>query len=98
MAYNSSKRSAHNNCHFLPPHLKQLITHRNQARKAWQLFRDPPSKRLYNQIQAQLRKQFKLHNDNTWENKLASLTNEDNSLWLTTSRFKKKTRQNSYPY
>ncbi|GIY59679.1 hypothetical protein CEXT_236351 [Caerostris extrusa] len=41
---NSSKRSAHNNCHFLPPHFKQLITQRNQARKAWQLFRDPPSK------------------------------------------------------
>ncbi|GIX71322.1 RNA-directed DNA polymerase from mobile element jockey [Caerostris extrusa] len=86
---NSSKRSYHNNCHFLPPHLKQLITQRNQARKAWQLFRDPPSKRLYNQIQARLRKHFKIHNDNTWENKLASLTTEDNSLWLTTSSFKK---------
>ncbi|GIX79691.1 hypothetical protein CEXT_235691 [Caerostris extrusa] len=78
-----------NNCHFLPPHLKQLITHRNQVRKAWQLFRYPPE-RLYNQIQAHLRRQFKIYNDNTWENKLASLTTEDNSLWITTSRFKKK--------
>ncbi|GIY32989.1 hypothetical protein CEXT_716861 [Caerostris extrusa] len=47
-------------------------------------------KRLYNQIQARLRKHFKIHNDNTWENKLASLTTEDNSLWRTTSSFKKK--------
>ncbi|GIX97004.1 hypothetical protein CEXT_376191 [Caerostris extrusa] len=45
-------------------------------------------KRLYNQIQARLRKHFKIHNDNTWENKLASLTTEDNSL-RTTSSFKK---------
>ncbi|GIY82329.1 hypothetical protein CEXT_347881 [Caerostris extrusa] len=96
-AYNtSSKKSTYNNNHFLPAHLKTLITHRNQARKAWQLFRDPPSKRLYNQLQSKLRREFHLHNQNTWENKLASLTTEDNSLWIAASRFKKELKSSSY--
>ncbi|GIY82983.1 hypothetical protein CEXT_535531 [Caerostris extrusa] len=52
----ASKPLPTNNKTYLPPSVRVLITNRNNARKLWQIYRDPHSKNVYNHHQNLLKR------------------------------------------
>ncbi|GFX92731.1 putative RNA-directed DNA polymerase from transposon X-element [Trichonephila clavipes] len=65
---------------YTPQHIKQIITMKNRARKSFQRTLNPTYKTEANRLQAILKKEIKIHNQNTWATKLASLETQDKSL------------------
>ncbi|GFX26152.1 probable RNA-directed DNA polymerase from transposon X-element [Trichonephila clavipes] len=75
---------------YTPQHIKQIIALKNRARKMYQRTLNPTYKTEANRLQAILKKEIKIHNQNTWATKLASLEPQDNSLWQMQKHFRKK--------
>ncbi|GFW46957.1 RNA-directed DNA polymerase from mobile element jockey [Trichonephila clavipes] len=75
---------------YTPQHIKQIITMKNRARKSFQRTLNPIYKTEANRLQSILKKEIKIHNQNTWATKLASLETQNNSLWQMQKHFRKK--------
>ncbi|GFY12288.1 probable RNA-directed DNA polymerase from transposon X-element [Trichonephila clavipes] len=75
---------------YTPHHIKQLITMKNRVRKTFQRTLNPIHKTEANRLQSLLKKELRIHNQNTWATKLASLETQDNSLWQMQKHFRKK--------
>ncbi|GFV94215.1 probable RNA-directed DNA polymerase from transposon X-element [Trichonephila clavipes] len=75
---------------YTPQHIKQIITLKNRARKLFQRTLHPTHKTEANRLQAILKREIKIHKQNTWATKLASLEPQDNSLWQMQKHFRKK--------
>ncbi|GFU02273.1 uncharacterized protein TNCV_2921661 [Trichonephila clavipes] len=75
---------------YTPQHIKQIITLKNRARKLYQRTLNPTHKTEANRLQAILKREIKIHKQNTWATKLASLEPQDNSLWQMQKHFRKK--------
>ncbi|GFX57381.1 probable RNA-directed DNA polymerase from transposon BS [Trichonephila clavipes] len=75
---------------YTPQHIKQIIALKNRARKMYQRTLNPTYKTEANRFQATLKKEIKIHNQNTWATKLASLEPQDNSLWQMQKLLRKK--------
>ncbi|GFU84096.1 probable RNA-directed DNA polymerase from transposon BS [Trichonephila clavipes] len=63
---------------------------KNRARKSFQRTLNLIYKTEANRLQSILKKEIKIHNQNTWATKLASLETQDNSLWQMQKHFRKK--------
>ncbi|GFV64429.1 hypothetical protein TNCV_955871 [Trichonephila clavipes] len=63
---------------------------KNRARKTFQRTLNPIHKTETNRLQSLLKKELRIHNQNTWATKLASLETQDNSLWQMQKHFRKK--------
>ncbi|GFU82431.1 nucleic-acid-binding protein from transposon X-element [Trichonephila clavipes] len=75
---------------YTPQHIKQIITLKNRARKLYQRTLNPTHKTEANRLQAILKREIKIHKQNTWATKLASLEPQDNSLWQMQKHLRKK--------
>ncbi|GFV94754.1 hypothetical protein TNCV_3864771 [Trichonephila clavipes] len=87
----SSKPIANKHHSYTPQHIKDLIRHKNRARKQFQRALNPLHKAEANRLQVLIKKELKLHTENTWNTKFASLNTQDNSLWCT-QKYIRKTR------
>ncbi|GFX30011.1 hypothetical protein TNCV_2617221 [Trichonephila clavipes] len=80
---------------YTPQHIKELITRKNSARKLFQQTLNPIHKIEANRLQALVKRELKIHSQNTWNAKLNALGTRDNSLWHTQKHFRKKTLKHS---
>ncbi|GFT92339.1 putative RNA-directed DNA polymerase from transposon X-element, partial [Trichonephila clavipes] len=70
--------------------IRQLTIERNRARKVWQFTRDPSDKRVLNNIQNRIHRNFKAFQNKTWEDELRALDPDDGSLWEMSKELRKK--------
>ncbi|GFY08641.1 hypothetical protein TNCV_810741 [Trichonephila clavipes] len=63
---------------------------KNKARKTFQRTLNPIHKTESNRLESLLKKELRIHSQNTWATKLASLETQDNSLWQMQKHFRKK--------
>ncbi|GFT16586.1 putative RNA-directed DNA polymerase from transposon X-element [Trichonephila clavipes] len=90
-AHNSASKPITNKQHsYNPQQIKDLIARRNRARKLFQRMLNPLHKTEANRLQGAIKKELRLHSQNTWSAKLASLETKDNSLWRMQKHFRKK--------
>ncbi|GFW84556.1 probable RNA-directed DNA polymerase from transposon X-element [Trichonephila clavipes] len=81
------KNTRHN---YTPQHINYLITCKNRARKLYQQTLNPIHKTEANRLQKLIKKEIRIHAQNTWNAKLESLETQDNSLWHMQKYFRKK--------
>ncbi|GLV46068.1 hypothetical protein CBL_05154 [Carabus blaptoides fortunei] len=62
-------------------YIRALIRAKNGTRHAWQQYRDPADKRKLNQETEQIRKALNQHRNDSWQDKILSLSTTDNTLW-----------------
>ncbi|GFW58230.1 hypothetical protein TNCV_2634041 [Trichonephila clavipes] len=74
---------------YTPQHIKELITRKNRARKLFQRTLNPIHRTEANRFQALVKRELKIHSQNTWNAKLNALETQDNSLWHTQKHFRK---------
>ncbi|GFV10974.1 uncharacterized protein TNCV_4707361 [Trichonephila clavipes] len=90
-AHQLSSKPITNKTHsYTPQHIKELITRKNRARKLFQRTLNPIHKTEANRLQALVKRELKIHSQNTWNAKLNTLETQDNSLWHTQKHFRKK--------
>ncbi|GLV44742.1 hypothetical protein CBL_05209 [Carabus blaptoides fortunei] len=65
----------------LPPNIRQLIQERYRARRAWQRIYDLSARSDMYRLAHDIKKAVREHQDQTWTDKVASLTTRDNSVW-----------------
>ncbi|GFU22701.1 hypothetical protein TNCV_762781 [Trichonephila clavipes] len=70
--------------------MKDLIAKKNRARKLFQRTLNLLHKTEANRLQGAIKKELRLHSQNTWSAKLASLETQNYSLWRIQKHFRKK--------
>lgn len=65
----------------LPTPIRELIKYRNYIRKRYQINRCPLLKQQTNSLNRKIKKKIQKLKTERWEEKIESLTTEDNSLW-----------------
>ncbi|GFU09193.1 PRE_C2HC domain-containing protein [Trichonephila clavipes] len=94
-AHNSASKPITNKRHsYTPQHIKDLIARKNRARKLFQRT-NPLHRTEANRLQGTIKKELRLHSQNTWSAKLASLETQDYSLWHMQKHFRKKRLKHS---
>ncbi|GFS76681.1 probable RNA-directed DNA polymerase from transposon X-element [Trichonephila clavipes] len=86
----SSKPIANKTHCYTLQHIKELITRNNRTRKLFQRTLNPIHKTEANRLKALVKRELKIHSQNTWNAKLNALETQDNSLWHTQKHFSKK--------
>ncbi|GFX08149.1 nucleic-acid-binding protein from transposon X-element [Trichonephila clavipes] len=90
-AHNLASKPIKNTRHsYTPQHINYLITCKNRARKLYQQTLNPLHKTEANRLQKLIKKEIRIHAQNTWNAKLESLETQDNSLWRMQKYFRKK--------
>jgi reverse transcriptase-like protein/endonuclease/exonuclease/phosphatase family protein len=74
----------------LPPHIRDLITQRNRAKRLYQRTHYPPHKRAVNNLNAQIKTLLRELYNARWEDKIRSLDVEDQSLWRMSKSLRNK--------
>lgn len=64
--------------------LRQLIIEKHRARRTYQTLRDPGSKRILTRLSNQVKRLLYAEKNDSWKQKLESLSTKDASLWQTT--------------
>lgn len=81
-----------------PEHIRLLVKERRHARRVWQRTRLPTDKTNFNRLAKKVKEVIKLHNDNSFQQYLGSLspTEETNySLWKAARRVRRPTAVNT---
>lgn len=65
----------------LPAEVRQIVQYRNYIRKKWQTTRNPTYKSHMNKLNKEIKVLTGKVREQRWENKVATLCTEDNSLW-----------------
>jgi hypothetical protein len=73
----------------IPLRIKKLIAEKRRARSAWQRTHTPESRTKYNQRSKKLKSQLLEIKNESFENYIASLTSQDNSIWIPIKNKKK---------
>lgn len=73
----------------LPTHVQNLIKQRNSVRKKWQHQQNPNDKNKMTTLTNEIKTKISEHLNKTWNDTLAKLKPEDNSLWKITRKLKK---------
>ncbi|GFU12820.1 probable RNA-directed DNA polymerase from transposon BS [Trichonephila clavipes] len=90
-AHNLASKPIKNNRHnYTPQHINYWITCKNRARKLYQQTLNPIHKTEANRLQKLIKKEIRVHSQNTGNAKLESLETQDNSLWQMQKYFRKK--------
>ncbi|GFW47041.1 probable RNA-directed DNA polymerase from transposon BS [Trichonephila clavipes] len=90
-AHNLASKPIKNTRHnYTPQHINYLITCKNKARKLYQQTLNTIHKTEANRLQKLIKKEIRIHAQNTWNAKLESLETQDNSLWHMQKYFRKK--------
>ncbi|GFV04964.1 hypothetical protein TNCV_927411 [Trichonephila clavipes] len=75
---------------YTPPHIHQLIQHRNRLRKQYHRTLSPAHKTELNRAQQLVKNTLKQYSTDSWNQRLSALNTQDNSLWHTQKLFKNK--------
>jgi retron-type reverse transcriptase/endonuclease/exonuclease/phosphatase family metal-dependent hydrolase len=73
-----------------PQHIKELVKEKNRARRAWQNYCDPNQKAKMNKLQRVIKTELRIHHNQRWQDTIASLGIDDNSIWKMAKALKNK--------